>query len=282
MQIAAAVPPTTLLGRIIDVAGRADIDVEKIKQLVDLHKSMQVAEWQRLFNESMVKCQQALDPVRRNKSNSSTNSRYADLAQLAEQALPIIHAHGFAVSFSEAEPRKPDHIGVAVSVRHQGGYTEVSTWNVPQDLCGLKGQVNKTAIHGWGSAITYCRRYSLLASFNIIVSGDDDGQAAGGQKSAAQARRDGKWPILEAKLRSAKSMSELQDIWNEFRFEIKAWPAAWRDCAVAAKEDAKTRLGGTMTALHESLRQLERPEPREADIEQWGGAEPRVTRLRNG
>ncbi|MBO0765977.1 MAG: ERF family protein, partial [Hyphomicrobiaceae bacterium] len=132
-----------------------------------------------------------------------------------------------------------------------------------------------------GSAITYCRRYSLLASFNIIVSGDDDGQAAGGQKSAAQARRDGKWPILEAKLRSAKSMSELQDIWNEFRFEIKAWPAAWRDCAVAAKEDAKARLGGTMTALHESLRQLER-EPSEADIEQWGGAEPRVTRLRNG
>ncbi|MBO0766538.1 MAG: ERF family protein [Hyphomicrobiaceae bacterium] len=280
MEIAAAVPPTTLLGTIIQAAGRADIDVGKIRELVDLHKSMQLAEWQRAYNESMVRCQQALEPVRRNKANSSTNSRYADLAQLAEMALPVIHAHGFAISFSEAATEKPNHIGVAVSVRHQGGHTEVSTFHVPVDLCGFKGTPNKTAIHGWGSALTYCRRYSLLCAFNIIVSGDDDGQAAGGQpKSAAQARRDGKWPDFERRMRAAKTMGDLHAVWDSFRFEIKAWPGKWRDCAVELKEARKVELGGTLRALEESTEQLE---PSEADIEQWGGAEPRRTRLRNG
>jgi hypothetical protein len=48
--------------------------------------------------------------VARNQSNSSTNSRYADLARLAESALPIVHKHGFALTFGEVATAKPNHI----------------------------------------------------------------------------------------------------------------------------------------------------------------------------
>ena len=47
------------------------------------------------------------EPVARNQSNSSTNSRYADLARLAESALPIVHKHGFALTFGEVATAKP-------------------------------------------------------------------------------------------------------------------------------------------------------------------------------
>ena len=155
--------PETLMQAIMQAASDSTVDVGKVAALVELHKTLQAREWERLFNEAMADCQAALEPVRKNQSNTQTNSRYADLSRLAESALPIIHQHGFAIGFGElVAVAKQGHIGVAVRISHRGGHTERSEFHVPLDVCGFKGTANKTAIHGWGSSLTYCRRYSLL------------------------------------------------------------------------------------------------------------------------
>ena len=236
------------------IAASADpaVDVGKVGELVKLHQDLQAREWQRAFNEAMVACQTDLQPVARNKSNEQTSSRYADLARLAEAALPIIHTHGFAITFSEAETEKPNHIGVAVSVRHRDGHTERFAFHVPVDLCGFKGTPNKTAIHGWGSALTYCRRYALLCAFNVIVSGDDDANAAGKVPSSAPVKRENVWSTFQGEMRAAKSLPALQAVVVKWRPRVINWSEKWKGAAESLHGQCHARLSGTRSAPKDS------------------------------
>ena len=249
-------PPATLIEAIICAASDPSIDVAKVKELTGLHLALKASAQAESFNAAMVACQTDLQPVARNKSNDQTNSRYADLAKLAEEALPIIHRHGFAITFSEAETEKPNHIGVAVSVRHREGHTERSAFHVPQDMAGFKGTPNKTAIHGWGSALTYCRRYSLVCAFNVIVGGDDDGQAAGKVASSASLKRDGVWTDFEREMRNSRSIAALEKVCARWRGRIQFWSKGYREAAVELKGQQTERLGGTLAQLEESAAQL--------------------------
>ena len=248
--------PPTLLAAIIQASSDPTVDVGKVRELVELHKTLQAAEWQRAFNEAMTACQSELEPVTRNQQNTSTNSRYADLAKLAESALPIIHRNGFALTFGEVATAKPNHIGVAVRISHRDGHVERSEFHVPADVAGFKGTPNKTAIHGWGSALTYCRRYALLCAFNVIVAGDDDGQAAGAKSSAAL-KREGVWQTFEGEMRAAASLKALETVCERWRSRINFWSAKWRTAAVELKGQQIERLGGTLRQLEESAAQLQ-------------------------
>lgn len=246
----------TLMQAIIQASADPTIDTGKIRELVDLHKSMQEREWQRAFNEAMVAAQTDLQPVARNQQNTSTNSRYADLAKLAESALPIVHRHGFALTFGEVSTPKPNHIGVAVRISHRDGHTERSEFYVPVDVAGFKGTPNKTAIHGWGSALTYCRRYALLCAFNVIVAGDDDGNAAGVKPaSSASLKRSGVWSEFEGEMRAAASPRALQTVVERWRPRVARWTDKWRGAAEELHGQCHEKLGGTLRQLEESARE---------------------------
>jgi uncharacterized protein YukE len=248
----------TLLAAIIQASSDPAVDVGKVRELVELHKTLQEREWQRAFNDAMTACQTELQPIARNQSNTSTNSRYADLAALAEGALPIIHRNGFALTLGEVATTKAGHIGVAVRVSHRDGHVERTEFHVPLDLCGFKGTPNKTQIHGWGSALTYCRRYALLSAFNIVTKGDDDGQAAGDQrKSSAQLKREGVWEQFAAEMRAATSLQALQAIVERWRPRVAVWSDKWRGAAEELHGQCQERLGGTMQALKDSAERLE-------------------------
>jgi hypothetical protein len=256
-------PPATLMEAIIQASSDPAVDVGKIGALVKLHQEMQARDWEQKFNAAMTTCQSELEPVARNQANTSTNSRYADLAKLAESALPVIHRNGFALTFGETASQKPNHVGVAVRVSHRDGHVERIEFQVPLDLCGFKGTPNKTAIHGWGSALTYCRRYALLSAFNVIVAGDDDGQAAGA-KSSAQMKREGTWQVFEAEMRATKTLQALEAVCERWRPRINFWSAKWREAAVELKSQQVERLGGTLMQLQESAERLE-----EHDRDRW-------------
>ena len=153
---------------------------------------------------------------------------------------------------------KPEHIGVAVRISHRGGHAERSEFHVPVDVAGFKGTPNKTAIHGWGSALTYCRRYALLCAFNVIVSGDDDGNAAGGKPaSSAALKRSGVWSEFERDMRGARTLVDLEAVCNRWRPRMVNWSHGYKTAAVELKGQQVERLGGTLTQLEESLERLD-------------------------
>jgi hypothetical protein len=130
------------------------------------------------YLKAFADCQKELKVVVKNKDNKQTNSRYADLAALAEQADPIIHKHGLSTSFEPAGTNEKGEQRIRWTIAHKDGHIRSDVADLPADKAGAKGTVNKTDTHAFGSTATYGRRYLKLMLFDIATA-DDDGNAAG-------------------------------------------------------------------------------------------------------
>lgn len=132
---------------------------------------------QRAYFAAMSKCQKALPVVTKNKNNTHTKSTYADLAAIEEHAMPIIHAHGFAVSFQPCGYNDLGELQIKWEISHAEGHHRSDVAGIPVDSAGSQGKVNKTGTQAFGSTATYGRRYLLCMLFNISTGDDRDGNA---------------------------------------------------------------------------------------------------------
>lgn len=138
---------------------------------------------------AMSACQKELPVVHKNRRNSHTKSNYADLAAIEEQAMPIIHAHGFGVSFQPDGYNEIGELLIKWEVSHADGYVRNGVGAIPVDGAGAKGGVNKTGTQAFGSTATYGRRYLLCMLFNISTGDDRDGNAPPEDDSAISAEQ---------------------------------------------------------------------------------------------
>jgi hypothetical protein len=153
------------------------VDIDKMQRLFDMHERITNRAAETAFNTAMAAAQAELVPVARKLNNTQTHSKYADLAAISEAALPIVHKHGFGLSFSECPATQESCMGIICEVTHAGGHSKRYQYNVPLDGAGLKGNANKTATHAYGSTFTYGRRYATCGVFNIATKNDTDGNA---------------------------------------------------------------------------------------------------------
>lgn len=100
-------------------------------------------------------------------SNPHFKSKYADLASVMDACLPALNSHGIAV----IQPTTDDENGRYVETILIHGATG-------QELrCRVPLIVQKNDMQGYGSAVTYARRYGLMSMAGIAPE-DDDGNAA--------------------------------------------------------------------------------------------------------
>lgn len=174
-----------LISIIQRAASDPTVDIEKMERLFQMHERIEKRRAEAAYNTAMAEAQAEMPAVVRNKENSHTHSKYADLYAIADAALPVVHKHGFGLSFSEC--KSDQHcIGVACRVSHSGGHSERYEFNIPADKAGSQGKVNKTDIQAYGSARTYGRRYATVDIFNIPIR-DADGNAPQATITEAQA-----------------------------------------------------------------------------------------------
>ena len=168
---------------IINVIARAasdpNTDVDKLERLLAMQERVMDRQAEQAWIAAMKAAQEECRPIKRNKKNATTNSTYTDLERLSKEADPVIHRHGFTLTFGSGESNLPNHYRVTCDVAHVGGHTKERFLDVPADMTGIKGNQNKTATHGMGSAISYGRRYLKLLIFDIATTDDDDGNLAG-------------------------------------------------------------------------------------------------------
>jgi hypothetical protein len=98
--------------------------------------------------------------------NPHFKSSYADLSTVIEAVKPALIAHGLFFT----QHCHPSETGVIVEtvLTHQDGEEK--------SLGKLYVPANKQDPQGFGSALTYARRYSLLTAFGVPTE-DDDGNA---------------------------------------------------------------------------------------------------------
>lgn len=113
---------------------------------------------------ALVKAQKAFGPALKTATNPHFKSRYADLAACVEAVIGGLNDNGIAL----IQRNYLDDNGVTVEtvfVHESGEMLECGKLHVP---------AAKHDPQGYGSALTYARRYSLMAACGIAPE-DDDG-----------------------------------------------------------------------------------------------------------
>jgi len=154
------------------------VDIDKLKQLMEMRDKAETQIALRAFNSAMRAAQSEMGPVSADAENPQTRSRYATYAKLDRALRPIYTKHGFALSFDEADSPKPDHIRVLCYVSHDDGFTRTYHKDMPADGKGARGGDVMTKTHATGAAASYGARYLLKGIFNVAVGEEDrDGNA---------------------------------------------------------------------------------------------------------
>lgn len=108
-----------------------------------------------------------IEGATKSANNPHFKTKYADITAVIEAIKPALIAHGL---FFTQHPR-PAEGGVCIeTVLHHAGGEQMS-------LGALFVPANKQDAQGFGSALTYARRYALVTAFGVPVE-DDDGNAA--------------------------------------------------------------------------------------------------------
>ena len=116
---------------------------------------------------ALAAAQTTMGKALKQSNNPHFKSKYADLGNVMDACLPALNAVGIAV----IQPTGEDEFGRYVETRLIHG-------DSGEDLsCRVPLIVNKNDMQGYGSAVTYGRRYGLMAMAGIAPE-DDDGNAA--------------------------------------------------------------------------------------------------------
>jgi hypothetical protein len=129
-------------------------------------------------------------------------SKYASLAHILEGIAGPLGECGLGfVQF-------PDGDGLTTRLLHKSG-----EWM--QASLTMRPTQNTPQAHG--SAITYAKRYALVAILGLRIDGDDDGNAASAVPSYSAKQLHG-WATQFAE---AKSKIEVREIWNSLPAEVQ-------------------------------------------------------------
>lgn len=170
--------PVTLLA---DALARG-VSTEQLQQFMDLQERYERNEARKAYAADMVKCQKQMPTVMAQVEGEKTNSYYAKMGHINQLITPIYTKAGFSLSFGQGVPAIEGEIRTTCRVLHKMGHFEDFFIDLPPDMAGAQGTVNKTAIHARASSNTYGQRYIVKGIFNLsILSEDDDGTLAGGQ-----------------------------------------------------------------------------------------------------
>lgn len=166
-----------LLAVIEKAARDPNVDVDKMERLFALQERLLARQAETEYAEAKARAQAEMPQIKRTGDNQQTKSSYAELDVIAAKVDPIMAKNGFSLSYGTAESHLDNHYRVTCRLRHRGGFFEDFHADIPADTVGMKGTANKTATHGFGSTMTYGRRYLKLLVWDIATT-DDDGNAA--------------------------------------------------------------------------------------------------------
>jgi len=123
---------------------------------------------------AFVKAQTAFGPALKSATNPHFRTKYADLSACVEAVIDALNGNGIALMQHSSECA--DGVIVETVFLHESG-EQISSGK-------LHVPASKNDPQGYGSALTYARRYSLMAACGIAPE-DDDGNAASKRKTAA-------------------------------------------------------------------------------------------------
>lgn len=178
---------------------------------------------------ALAKAQGQMKGAIKDSANPFFKSKYADLASVVEAIRAAFSANGLSY-IQTVEPSEKDEVRVETTLLHSSG-----EWI----SCGvLSLPVSKVDAQGYGSALTYARRYSLSAAVGVAPE-DDDGNAA----SAAKPKKTMDCTAHLFALGAAPTLDDLQAVFKTAYKEAQAENDTMAMATITnAKNKRKTEL----------------------------------------
>lgn len=181
---------------------------------------------------ALAKAQANMGKAIKANKNDHFRSKYADLGNVMDACLPALNEVGIAL----IQPTGTDELGNFVeTILIHGESGEQLSCRVPLIL-------GKNDMQGFGSAVTYARRYGLMAMAGIAPE-DDDGNAAAASapkgKPAPKPQENPNEAIERAVeyLGEASGLEDLKERWGRIPKPVQAAKEV-----ISAKDKAKERL----------------------------------------
>ena len=175
---------------------------------------------------ALVKAQKAFGPALKTATNPHFRSRYADLSACVEAVVDALNDNGIYLLQKNYDCN--DGVMVETVFVHESG---------EMLECGI---VHFPAVkhdpQGYASALTYARRYSLMAACGIAPE-DDDGNAG---SKPVKANNNAMQDHLSA-IQDAKSVESLQDAFKD-AYKAAGNDKEWLTAVTAAKDMMKRKL----------------------------------------
>lgn len=170
---------------------------------------------------ALAKAQPAIEGATKDKNNPAFRSKYADLASVTEAIASPLASHG--LSYVQVSHDRENAAVIETIILHSSG-----EWLG----CGpVAVPVSKHDAHGFGSALTYARRYSLSSAFGVVPEDDDgNGAARAAPKTGAITPTTGAWE---------SQSPDMQDALQQFAREINNLVASGAAKAAVDAIDAK-------------------------------------------
>jgi hypothetical protein len=148
---------------------------------------------------ALVKAQKAFGPALKSSTNPHFKSRYADLAACVEAVIDALNENGIALVQHSHECA--DGIIIETIFIHESG----------EMISGGKLHVpaTKQDAQGYGSAMTYARRYSLQAACGIAPEDDDGNNASRPKPKSTRTKAE-----IEALITATTSSEQLTATWK--------------------------------------------------------------------
>ena len=180
---------------------------------------------------ALVKAQKAFGPALKSSTNPHFKSRYADLAACVEAVIQGLNENGIALIQKNYDCN--DGVMVETVFLHESGeMLECGILHVP---------ASKQDPQGYGSALTYARRYSLLAATGLAPE-DDDGNASRRTEVKSEVNEHQMADLLAA-MDEVTTLKELQETYKA-AYKATNGEQAWQTKVIAKKDSKKALLEG--------------------------------------
>lgn len=205
---------------------------------------------------ALAKAQGQIEGASKERENSHFKSKYADLASVWDAIRAPLSANGLCV-VQLPEPSADGKMVLRTILAHSSGAQIETVYPL--------NPVAQTP-QGYGSAITYARRYTLMAITGVAPE-DDDGNAASGHKVETQTRplerepdpqpdalsKAAARPIFDRMIKeysALKTVTDLDAWWVGSKRDRLSMPEDWRQELAARWTAHKKSILDALSARH--------------------------------
>jgi len=182
---------------------------------------------------AFVKAQRQFGPALKTSTNPHFKSKYADLANCIEAVIEALNANGIGLMQRTYEC-KDGVLVETVFIHESGEVMECGMLHVP---------AGKQDPQGYGSALTYARRYSLLAATGLAPE-DDDANAASRRTEIKSTVNESQIADLLAAMDEVTTIKELQQAYKD-AYKATNGEQAWQTKVINKKDAKKAHLEAT-------------------------------------